>query len=298
MSNYKHNPYVGSFHSVNRYVVNPSINIIDSKRGLLPMFRHAPPINGLGIGLKGILLKEDLLQKPFLNQIDLSKEKLLINKKQLHPDILKGLPLSIFNTDSSESDVEGDYPVCSICLDMFTDGDELRTLECSHCYHRKCIDIWLIGCLSSDQIDSCNCPQCRQIVNTYTNDENEHLVVDCNQIPSDVYFRIGQSLSRLNENEFYYDLSSADIEGEDDEEEVDLLTSSSIENNQLNEIMKDLAINFDMNITDIQNNNNDINSDNNNSDNINNNDNNDIPSSMLGSIYDDCGFPLLNESET
>eukprot|EP00930_Biecheleria_cincta_P071204 TRINITY_DN58724_c0_g1_i1.p1 TRINITY_DN58724_c0_g1~~TRINITY_DN58724_c0_g1_i1.p1 ORF type:complete len:235 (+),score=41.39 TRINITY_DN58724_c0_g1_i1:67-771(+) len=32
---------------------------------------------------------------------------------------------------------------CTVCLDNFTHGDELRMLPCTHRYHRKCIDKWL-----------------------------------------------------------------------------------------------------------------------------------------------------------
>ncbi|KAI5168380.1 hypothetical protein PAEPH01_0077 [Pancytospora epiphaga] len=46
---------------------------------------------------------------------------------------------------------------CMICIETFTDEDSVRMLPCSHVYHSRCIDIWLIGHLN-------RCPYCRQEV--------------------------------------------------------------------------------------------------------------------------------------
>ncbi|KAF7056273.1 hypothetical protein CFC21_063696 [Triticum aestivum] len=32
---------------------------------------------------------------------------------------------------------------CAVCLEDFQDGDELRTMPCSHSFHRCCIFRWL-----------------------------------------------------------------------------------------------------------------------------------------------------------
>ena len=32
---------------------------------------------------------------------------------------------------------------CTVCLLPFKDGDPIKTLQCLHCYHGKCIDDWL-----------------------------------------------------------------------------------------------------------------------------------------------------------
>ncbi|NXP54973.1 RNF43 ligase, partial [Heliornis fulica] len=34
-------------------------------------------------------------------------------------------------------------PVCAICLEEFTEGQELRIISCSHEFHRECVDPWL-----------------------------------------------------------------------------------------------------------------------------------------------------------
>ena len=49
-----------------------------------------------------------------------------------------------------------------ICLDTFSDGDELRPLPCSHCFHRACVDEWLLGVKSDERTFTNNCPCCRQ----------------------------------------------------------------------------------------------------------------------------------------
>ena len=43
---------------------------------------------------------------------------------------------------------------CSICLDEYKIGEFHRTLDCNHCYHKKCIDRWF-------KKDRNECPMCR-----------------------------------------------------------------------------------------------------------------------------------------
>eukprot|EP00826_Nyctotherus_ovalis_P021628 TRINITY_DN17018_c0_g2_i7.p3 TRINITY_DN17018_c0_g2~~TRINITY_DN17018_c0_g2_i7.p3 ORF type:complete len:120 (+),score=49.56 TRINITY_DN17018_c0_g2_i7:205-564(+) len=42
---------------------------------------------------------------------------------------------------------------CSICLDKFKAGDLVKTLECLHTFHQKCLDPWLH--------ENLVCPLCR-----------------------------------------------------------------------------------------------------------------------------------------
>ncbi|AVK74706.1 Ring finger protein [Pandoravirus quercus] len=42
---------------------------------------------------------------------------------------------------------------CAVCLDDFSDGDQVRSLPCAHAYHVTCIDRWLV--------DHDACPCCR-----------------------------------------------------------------------------------------------------------------------------------------
>ena len=34
---------------------------------------------------------------------------------------------------------------CSVCLEKMVSGEEVRCLPCSHTFHRRCIDAWLLG---------------------------------------------------------------------------------------------------------------------------------------------------------
>ena len=45
------------------------------------------------------------------------------------------------------------HPTCSICLEPFALGDQLRILPCAHNYHARCVDEWLAV--------SGVCPECR-----------------------------------------------------------------------------------------------------------------------------------------
>jgi hypothetical protein len=50
---------------------------------------------------------------------------------------------------------------CSICLESFTEGDELIRLPCEHRFHSACLDPWVRTCG--------DCPYCRRDV-VVTND--------------------------------------------------------------------------------------------------------------------------------
>eukprot|EP00873_Tetraselmis_striata_P037623 jgi/Tetstr1/457887/TSEL_044406.t1 len=46
---------------------------------------------------------------------------------------------------------------CPICLQLFTIGEEFRSLECSHSFHKECVDTWLTQHRG-------DCPVCRTSV--------------------------------------------------------------------------------------------------------------------------------------
>ena len=46
---------------------------------------------------------------------------------------------------------------CPICLDNFQIGEYYRELDCTHCFHKKCIDKWF-------KKDHSECPMCRKII--------------------------------------------------------------------------------------------------------------------------------------
>jgi hypothetical protein len=57
------------------------------------------------------------------------------------------------------TDTELIESTCPICLETFQLGEFHRTLECTHSFHKKCIDKWF-------KKDHCDCPMCRKIIIT------------------------------------------------------------------------------------------------------------------------------------
>lgn len=49
---------------------------------------------------------------------------------------------------------------CPVCIDAFSEGQEVRVLGCNHSFHRECIDAWLMNSLK--------CPICRAPVSNHT----------------------------------------------------------------------------------------------------------------------------------
>lgn len=58
-------------------------------------------------------------------------------------------------TLSSSSELVQNYEevCCAVCIDNFESGAVVRHLTCSHVYHKKCIDPWLV--------EKGTCPQCK-----------------------------------------------------------------------------------------------------------------------------------------
>jgi hypothetical protein len=48
---------------------------------------------------------------------------------------------------------EGEGHSCSVCLESYRAGDEVRTMPCFHTFHTECIDPWLA--------ERAECPECR-----------------------------------------------------------------------------------------------------------------------------------------
>lgn len=73
-------------------------------------------------------------------------------RHRLPKSSLKKIPTKKFTAG-----MEAQHETCCICLDDYVIGDKLRILPCSHAYHVKCIDPWL---LKNKRV----CPQCRKKV--------------------------------------------------------------------------------------------------------------------------------------
>ena len=155
----RHNPNVGSFGRVrnfpnnNNNLFNVNTNNLPNHSPYVGRFTHAPPTNSILFTLR--------IKSLLSNEGDR-----VTNEQEVNRKLLRQLPSSRFSIDSlchsisssggvdSSNDVY-DIPQCSICLENFKDGDEFRSLSCAHCYHRKCIDRWLI--LKS------RCPLCLKV---------------------------------------------------------------------------------------------------------------------------------------
>ena len=60
---------------------------------------------------------------------------------------------------SSKSASSDDVETCTMCLDPFAPGDQLRILPCGHAFHLACVDRWLI----EEQVGQRrSCPVCKQ----------------------------------------------------------------------------------------------------------------------------------------
>jgi hypothetical protein len=61
-------------------------------------------------------------------------------------------PLSSYHTTT----IDGSEPeACTICLEEYKEGMEVRTLSCQHLFHKNCIDEWL-------KLRN-NCPNCKRV---------------------------------------------------------------------------------------------------------------------------------------
>lgn len=209
-----HNPYVGFFHRNNRLSFQQS-----SSRVFLPnssphvgTFRHAPAHSQR---LKDLMWEDDSHLTPFISQLQLAKQVLrryiptltslllLISQnkyadRHIAKNALDEIPMSTF---SSKKEVnEEDAPICLICLEAFVNGDELRNLKCSHCFHRACVDIWLLGTLSEDSVVTSICPTCRQDAgsssssSSCSSSQQGGVSGSAGGIPPEIFLRIGQHL--------------------------------------------------------------------------------------------------------
>ena len=76
------------------------------------------------------------------------------HRRGASPETIRSIPINVLNDGDAVAELHENQKVCNICLEAFKQGDEMRTLQCKHNYHRQCIDRWLAQVAS--------CPICKQ----------------------------------------------------------------------------------------------------------------------------------------
>jgi hypothetical protein len=74
-------------------------------------------------------------------------------ERGLNKEVLNDMAVVKFDKNKFKN-LDHEAKTCSICLEEFEDGDELKFLWCLHRFHKKCIDQWL------DK--HTNCPVCKK----------------------------------------------------------------------------------------------------------------------------------------
>lgn len=253
-----HNPYVGFIQRSRTSIVSNSRSV-SRHNPYLPYLTHSPT----GGGRCGFaqLLSSPSTPPPVMSQLQLAKA----SHFHLNKRALASIPITLYCRE-----IDGCENLCAICLDQYDEGDEMRKLpNCSHRFHRLCIDTWLIGSLSDEDTMTQICPNCRQQV-----DDS-----DCNldDIPNESFSSIGELLfSEYSFNEF-----SSEPEQERDicriDNEIDLsFVSIHAESTMEDQDMKasehsDFSVISSGTISEV----------------------------LLGeSAYSDCGFPLKSTQQT
>lgn len=66
-------------------------------------------------------------------------------KRGIPPDVLeKYSKRFMFTAEMSRQKSAGDME-CSICFGPYSEGEEIRKLHCTHNFHQRCVDVWLLG---------------------------------------------------------------------------------------------------------------------------------------------------------
>ncbi|BAM40346.1 uncharacterized protein TOT_020000605 [Theileria orientalis strain Shintoku] len=60
---------------------------------------------------------------------------------RLPQEIIESFPVNNYTTNSN--DVDDNSKTCSVCLEEYQEGVEIKRLPCTHFYHKNCIDLWL-----------------------------------------------------------------------------------------------------------------------------------------------------------
>ncbi|QDZ18963.1 hypothetical protein A3770_02p14810 [Chloropicon primus] len=145
------------------------VRLVSSRSG------GAPALVPMPIGGRGRRANHPLQQ--FLNDLqfgqEMSYEELLELQERMgyhdrgaSEEQIGSLPVRAFKGESQgsrsspggsregEASASSDQTTCAICLDDYSDGQEMRTLPCMHSFHSTCVDKWLRNNRS--------CPVCKK----------------------------------------------------------------------------------------------------------------------------------------
>lgn len=220
----KHNPYIGTFHGKPILSTAPETNgstdvMEDGKRNpMIGLFRHSPSLAAKSLGLKAVIYNDQSATSTVVSQLTaLTRESTKPPESSLSKrnfvSSLRQIPVTVFSASSaashsaserettsnprlSNSNKEETGPVCAICLEAYSDGDEILTLACSHCFHSDCVSKWFFhGCLNSTDVGKAfSCPECRQDHITLSEQGSHASSCDIGGIPSRSFLQMGQNL--------------------------------------------------------------------------------------------------------
>jgi len=160
-----------------------------------------------------------MTRPPIFSQLQVARES-----KKLPPhNFLKSLrqiPTKVYSASSvgsrsersctspDQPEEDEHLPTCSICLDPYADGDELRTFACSHCFHNECVSKWIFHrCLDNEELDSFNCPECRQNHITLSEAGSSRTSL-AEGISSLSFLQVGENMAREGGYDFLSDFGS------------------------------------------------------------------------------------------
>jgi len=75
-------------------------------------------------------------------RIELANQDPMLTSEPADQNHIEALPTHSI-TASEVAVASEEHQHCTICIEAFHEGDELRILPCLHRYHRACIDTWL-----------------------------------------------------------------------------------------------------------------------------------------------------------
>lgn len=80
-------------------------------------------------------------------------------KRGVPPDVLEKYTKRVPYTASTalKDKMGGGDMECSICFGAYAEGEDLRKLMCGHHFHKRCVDVWLLGHQN-------RCPLCLHVV--------------------------------------------------------------------------------------------------------------------------------------